>query len=73
MALTVMEHEPWKDKNIPLPPGYRDEILILLKEKVDAGVYEPAQSSYRSRWFCIAKKNGELRIVHDLQTLNGYQ
>ena len=68
--MPVMEHEPWKEKNIPLPPGYRDEILRLLKEKIDAGVYEPAQSSYRSRWFCVAKKNGDLRIVHDLQQLN---
>ena len=68
--MPVMEHEPWKEKNIPLPPGYREEILRLLKEKIDAGVYEPAQSSYRSRWFCVAKKNGDLRIVHDLQQLN---
>ena len=44
--MPVMEHEPWKEKNIPLPPGYREEILRLLKEKIDAGVYEPAQSSY---------------------------
>ena len=68
--MPVIEHEPWKDKNILLPPGFRDEILRLLKEKINAGVYEPAQSSYRSRWFCVPKKNGELRIVHDLQTLN---
>ena len=43
----------------------------MLKEKIDGGVYERAQSSYRSRWFCVRKKNGELRIVHDLQKLNG--
>ena len=69
-VMPVMEHEPWKEKNMPLPPGYRDKILKLLKEKIDAGVYEPAQSSYRSRWFCIVKKDGDLRIVHDLQQLN---
>ena len=69
--MPTVEHVPWQDKNIPLPPGYREEILRLLREKVDAGVYEEAQSSYRSRWFCVKKKNGELRIVHDLQKLNG--
>ena len=69
--MPVMEHLPWQDKNMPIPPGYRDEIIRLLKEKIDAGVYEEAQSSYRSRWFCVKKKNGELRIVHDLQKLNG--
>jgi hypothetical protein len=69
--IPVTSHVPWVDKNIPLPPGHRDEIIRLLKEKIDAGVYEKAQSSYRSRWFCVQKKNGELRIVHDLQKLNG--
>ena len=69
--MPVVEHLPWQDKNMPIPQGYRDEIIRLLKEKVDATVYEEAQSSYRSRWFCVKKKNGELRIVHDLQKLNG--
>ena len=69
--IPVVEHVPWMDKNIPLPPGLREEIIRLLKEKLEAGVYEKAQSSYRSRWFCVKKKNGELRIVHDLQNLNG--
>ncbi|TFK60569.1 hypothetical protein BDN72DRAFT_745665, partial [Pluteus cervinus] len=34
------------------------------------GVYEPSNASYRSRWFCVAKKNGKLRIVHSLEPLN---
>ena len=41
-----------------------------MKSKVEAGVYEPSQSSYRCCWFCVAKKNGGFRIVHDLQPLN---
>ena len=69
--MPVVDHLPWQDKNMPIPHGYHDEIIRLLKEKIDHGVYEEAQSSYRSWWFCVKKKNGELRIVHDLQTLNG--
>ena len=69
--IPVVEHEPWVDKNIPLPPGNRDKIIKALKEKLDAGVYEKAQSSYRSRWFCVGKKDGGIRLVHDLQKLNG--
>jgi hypothetical protein len=33
-------------------------------------VYEPFNSSYRSRWFCVLKKNGKLRLVHSLEPLN---
>ena len=42
----------------------------MLKLKIAAGVHKQSQSSYRSRWFVVLKKNGKLRIVHDLQPLN---
>ncbi|KIJ09708.1 hypothetical protein PAXINDRAFT_87096, partial [Paxillus involutus ATCC 200175] len=63
-------HIPWAYKNIPIPPGIRQQVMDVLKLKIKAGVYEPSQSSYRSKWFCVVKKNGKLRIVHDLQPLN---
>lgn len=69
--IPVVEHIPWAFKNIPIPPGIRDKVITLLKEKIEAGVYEPSHASYRARWFCVLKKNGNLRIVHDLQPLNG--
>jgi len=34
-------------------------------------MYEPSNSSYRSRWFCMVKKDGKsLQIVHSLEPLN---
>ena len=69
--IPVTSHIPWMDKNLTLPPGRREKIIQMLKEKIEAGVYEKTQSSYRSRWFCVEKKNGDLRMVHDLQKLNG--
>ena len=68
--IPVIPHTPWADKNIPLPKGYIDEIIGMLKERISAGVYEESQSPYRSRWFCVKKKNGGLQMVHDLQKLN---
>lgn len=68
--MPTVPHTPWEYKNIPIPPGIRDKVIEMLKSKIDAGVYEPSQSSYRGRWFCVLKKNGSLRIVHDLQPLN---
>jgi hypothetical protein len=55
---------------MPIPPGLLTKVIEVLKPKMEAGVYEPCQTSYRSRWFCVLKKNGKLRIVHDLQPLN---
>ena len=39
--------------------------------QIDAGVFKPSNSSYRSRWFCVVKKDGKsLRIVQSLEPLN---
>ncbi len=68
--IPTVPHVPWAHGNIPIPPGIRERVVELLHEKMAAGVYEQSQSSYRSRWFCVLKKSGKLRIVHDLQPLN---
>src|ERR1700722_1279393 len=68
--IPTVPHIPWEFKNIPIPPGIHSDVIKLLKDKIAAGVYEPSQASYRSPWFCVLKKNGKLRIVHDLQPLN---
>ena len=68
--IPTVPHVPWEYRNIPIPPGLRNQVMEVLKLKIEAGVYEQSQSSYRSRWFVVQKKNGKLRIVHDLQPLN---
>ena len=70
VKIPVIEHVPWAHKNLPIPPGILEEVIKLFREKVAAGVYESSDASYRSRWFCVKKKSGALRIVHDLQPLN---
>jgi len=70
VKILVIEHVPWAHKNLPIPPGILEEVIKLFREKVAAGVYEPSDTLYRSRWFCVKKKSGALRIVHDLQPLN---
>ena len=69
--IPVIPHKPWVQRNIPIPPGLYDEVCRLVKEKMDAGVFEPSNSSYRSRWFVVVKKDGKsLRIVQSLEPLN---
>jgi hypothetical protein len=69
--IPTIPHKTWAQRNIPIPPGIYEEVCRLIKVKIDAGVYEPSNSSYRSRWFCVVKKDGKsLRIVHSLEPLN---
>ena len=70
VVIPTIEHTPWVQRQPPIPPGIRDEVLKLIQNKIDSGVYEPSNSSYQSKWFTVAKKNGSVRIVHDLQPLN---
>jgi len=69
-VIPTISHKPWEFWNMPIPPGIMNQVLEVLKLKIDAGVYEPSESSYCSPWFCVVKKNGKLRIVHNLQSLN---
>jgi hypothetical protein len=67
----VIPHTPWTEKNFPILPGIYKEVCAIIRKKMEAGVYEPSNSSYRSRWFCILKKDGKgLRIVHSLEPFN---
>lgn len=58
-------------KSVEILPGIYDEVCKMIKVKIDTGIYEPSNLSYRSRWFCVVKKDGKsLRIVHSLEPLN---
>ncbi|KIK32961.1 hypothetical protein CY34DRAFT_41153, partial [Suillus luteus UH-Slu-Lm8-n1] len=70
VIIPTIEHTPWVHRQPPIPPGIREEVVKLIQSKIASGVYEASNSSYQSRWFCVAKKNGSVRIVHDLQPLN---
>jgi hypothetical protein len=71
VIMPVVSHKPWVLRNIPIPPGIYDEVCRMIQVKLDAGVYERSNSSYRSRWFTVLKKGGKnLRIVHSLEPLN---
>ena len=71
VVIPTVEHIPWVLKNIPIPKGIYNQVIEVIKDKIRAGVYEPSNSSYRSRWFCVLKKDKKaLRLVHDLQPLN---
>ena len=71
VRMPVVEHKPWVLRNIPIPPGIYNELCDLIRIKLAAGVYEPSNSAYRSRWFTVMKKGSKsFCIVHSLEPLN---
>ena len=71
IEIPTVPHKPWIVKNLPIPPGIYNQVCKEIQRKIDAGIYEPSNSSYRSRWFCVVKKDGtSLRLVQSLEPLN---
>jgi hypothetical protein len=67
----VVPHTPWVERNFPIPPGIYEDVCAIVQKKLAAGIYEPSNSSYRSCWFCVLKKDGKaLCPVHSLKPLN---
>ena len=69
-VIRTVPHTPWEEKPIRFPRATEVEIIKIIKERQQGGVYEPSQSAYRSKIFVVEKKGGTLRVVHDLQKLN---
>ena len=46
--IPTVPHKPWVLKNIHMPPGLCTEICRIIRSKLEAGVYEPSNSSYGS-------------------------
>jgi hypothetical protein len=72
VKIPAVPHTPWQDRGIRLPVKTREKVIAFLKDKMANGLYERSQSSYRSGFFAVEKKDGRIRIVHDLQKLNSF-
>jgi hypothetical protein len=71
VEIPYVSHTPWVHRQGPIPRGILDQVVAIIKDKINSGVYEPSSSSYNSRWFCVLKKDGtSLRLVHSLEPLN---
>jgi hypothetical protein len=59
--IPIIPHTPWVEHDFPIPAGIYEDIYAIVQKKLTAGIYKPLNSSYRSRWFCVLKKDGNVR------------
>jgi hypothetical protein len=69
VEIPTVPHEPWTKRSIKIPPGIYNEVCKIIKTKISAGVYEPSNSLYRSRWFTVLKKGGKIANSTQSRTL----
>jgi hypothetical protein len=71
VCIPMVLHTPWVYKNIPIPLGLHDKLIKIIHDKIVSGAYKLSNAAYRSRWFCVIKRDGSsFRIVHDLRPFN---
>ena len=71
VKIPIISHTPWVQQNIPIPPGIYNQVCKIIWTKMATSVYECSNSSYRSCWFCVAKKEADtIHPVHSLKPLN---
>jgi len=70
VVIPTVPHTPWVVKNHRIPPGIFTKIVEALHQKIDTGIIEPSSSSYRSGWQWDRKKNGDIRLLWALMSLN---
>ncbi|GAA5913332.1 hypothetical protein JCM6882_004090 [Rhodosporidiobolus microsporus] len=68
--LPLVPHVPWQEKAFPTPAALRKKVIDLFRRQLAAGVFEPSQAGYASKWFAIVKKNGDVRLIMDWTKLN---
>jgi hypothetical protein len=48
IIIPTIKHIPWTHRQPPIPPGIKNEVIKLIKSKIESGVYEASNSSYQS-------------------------
>ena len=70
IKIHTVPHIPWNIRERPIPPAHFKKLIEFLKEKLATGIMEPSSGSYAAPWFVVAKKDGGIRFIQDLQLLN---
>ena len=52
--------------------AYIKKLAEHIKRQIEVGMIEQTSSAYRNPMFVIPKKDGSLRMIVDLQTLNSF-
>ncbi|KIO09542.1 hypothetical protein M404DRAFT_91114, partial [Pisolithus tinctorius Marx 270] len=67
VKIPMIPHTPWVQCNIPILNAIHAQVIDMIKDRIKSGMYEPSTVveitfptvAYRSRWFCIVKKDGK--------------
>ncbi|OBZ78892.1 hypothetical protein A0H81_01162 [Grifola frondosa] len=68
--IPVIEHKPWVQRTIPIPPGIFDEVCRIIRKKIEAGVYDHPTHPTIAMVLRPQKGWQSVATVHSLEPLN---
>lgn len=71
IELPTVVYVLWVEYLFRILSAIYEKVCTMIKRKLNAEVYEPSNSFYQLKQFCIIKKNKKsLRIIHSLELLD---
>ncbi|RKP33733.1 hypothetical protein BJ085DRAFT_5536, partial [Dimargaris cristalligena] len=59
IRVATVPHTPWNFKPFAVPRAMHDQVVAMLRDRLESGVIEPSEGPYASRWFTLLKKDGK--------------
>ena len=53
-----------------MPKALEQEVVKIIKDRIDCGALERSFGPYRNPWFLVPKKTGKYRLINSAQRLN---
>ena len=68
--IPMVSHTLWQAKSFKVPKALEQEVVKIIKDKIDCGALERSFGSYRNPWFLVPKKTGKYHLINSTQWLN---
>lgn len=71
-VIRTLPHQPWQEAPFKTPRALENEVIEIIKVRLEVGIVERARSPYRNPWFLVRKKAAGHRLVNSFTKGNGY-
>ena len=58
-VIPMISHTPWQAKSFKVAKALEQEVVKIIKARIDCGALERSFRSYRNPWFLVPKKTGK--------------
>jgi hypothetical protein len=69
-VIRTVPHEAFQAPSFNIPRALRGQIIDMLRQRIDRGVYEPCYGPYRNPIFLVKKKTSGYRIINTVMHFN---